>query len=257
MEKSLISQIVSAINAEFLTALRNRAANAIPGPLYLVLDYLKDTYGKVTPQLLDKKETLLRAINYTPASPIYTIFTAVKDLAYYAEINGATMTQQQTIANSYIILNKYGLLKEEIKTWNRMQAAHKTWIAFKIHFRRAHNEYRETTNKTLEEAAIEQRNAHLVQLVIEGVQAITDEPNIVNTEIVNEVANIAIQVSQSQEFIPQLITQMQQMQAIMNQMQCQLINNDVPVPPPLYTSTAYTPPHPPPSYQPPPVNQQY
>ena len=149
MGKALISQIVSAINADFLTALRNCATNAIPGPVHLVLDYLKYTYEKVTPQLIDEKETLLRAINYTPASPIDTIFTAVEDLADYAELNGATMTQQQTIAKAYIMLNKCGISKEEIKTWNRLQEAHKTWIAFKIHFRRAHNEYRETTNMTL------------------------------------------------------------------------------------------------------------
>ena len=128
------------------------------------------------------------------------------------------MTQQHNIEKAYIILNKGGLLKEEIKTWNWLQAAHKKWIAFKIHSRRAHNEYRETTNTTLEEAAIEQRDAHLVQRVIKGVQAITEEPNIANTEIANEVANIASQVSQSQEIIPQLINHMHQIQAMMNQM---------------------------------------
>ena len=149
MEKALISQIVSAINAELLIALRNLATNEIPGPVHLVLDYLKDAYGKVTPQLLGEKETLLRAIKYTLSSPIDTIFTEVEDLAGYAKINGDTMTQQQTIAKAYIILNKCGILKEDIKTWNRLQAAHKTWIAFKIHFRRAHNEYCETTNMTL------------------------------------------------------------------------------------------------------------
>ena len=150
MEKALIYQIVSAINGEFLNAPRNCATNAIPGPVHLVLDYLKYTYGKVTPQLLDKKETLLRAINYTPASPIDTIFTAVEDLADYSELNGDTMTQQQTIAKAYIILNNSCQLKEEIKTWNRLDAAHKTWIAFKIHFRRAHKEYSKTTNTALE-----------------------------------------------------------------------------------------------------------
>ena len=157
------------------------------------------------------------------------------------------MTQQQNTSKAYIILNKCGLLKEEIKTWNILQATHKTWIAFKIHFRRAHNEYRKTTNTTLEEAANEQRDAHLVRRVTKGVQAITEEPNIANTEIANEVANIASQVSQSQEVIPQLITHMHQMQAMMNQMHCQLTNNNVPVPPPMYAPTAYTPPPPPPS----------
>ena len=174
MEKSLISQIVSAINAELLTALRNIATNAIPGPMHLVLDYLKETYGKFTPQLIDEKETLLRAANYTPASPIDTIFSAVEDLADYAKLNGETMTQKQTIAKAYIILNEGGLLKEEINTWNRLQAAHKTWIAFKIHFRRSHNEYHKTTNTTLEEASIEQRDENLVERVIKGVQVITE-----------------------------------------------------------------------------------
>ena len=110
--KALISQIVSAINAKFLTALMNRATNAIPGPVHIVLDYLKDTYVKFTLQLLDETDTLLCAINYTPTSPIDTIFTAVEDLADYAEFKGATMTQQHTTAKAYIILNKGGLLKE-------------------------------------------------------------------------------------------------------------------------------------------------
>ena len=49
VEKALIYQIVSAINAELLNALRNLATNAIPGPVHLVLDYLKDTYGNCHP----------------------------------------------------------------------------------------------------------------------------------------------------------------------------------------------------------------
>ena len=117
---------MSAINAEILNTLRNRATNSIPGPVHLVLDYLKYTYVKVTPQLLNYKETVLRAINYTPASPIDTIFTTVEDLADYDELNGATMTQQQPIAKAYLILNKGGQLKEEIKTCNRLHTAHKT-----------------------------------------------------------------------------------------------------------------------------------
>ena len=60
---------------------------------------------KSPPQLLDEKETLLRAINYTPESTIDTIFTAVDDIVDYAELNGATMTQQYTISKAYIILN--------------------------------------------------------------------------------------------------------------------------------------------------------
>ena len=55
VEKALISQIVSAINAEFLIALRNRATNAIPGPVHLVLYYLKDAYVKLPLNCSTKK----------------------------------------------------------------------------------------------------------------------------------------------------------------------------------------------------------
>ena len=82
---------------------------------------------------------------------------------------------------------------------------------------------------------------NFVQCVIKGVQTITEETNIANTEIANEVANIASQVSQSQEVIPQIINNMHQMQAMMNQMKCQLTNNNVTIPPPIYAPTNYTP----------------
>ena len=55
VEKALIYQILSAINVELLTELRNCATNVIPGPVHLVLDYLKDTYGEVTPPTARKK----------------------------------------------------------------------------------------------------------------------------------------------------------------------------------------------------------
>ena len=246
VEKALISQIVSAIDAAYIDTLRSRTTNAIPGPVHAVLTYLKETYGRVTAQLLDDKETNVRAMNYHPSTPIDTIFTAVEDLTDYADLNGSPMTQHQCISKAYLILNKGGQLKEEIKSWNRLPQAQKTWIAFKVHFRRAHNEYRELTNTTLEEAANAQRDAHLVQRVIEGVQAtITDDP--ASTEIANEVANIASQVTQNQAVIPQLVNQIHQMQAMMHQMQCQLLQHQpVPPPPPPYQQT-------PPQFQPPPA----
>ena len=44
---------------------------------------------------------------------------------------------------------------------------------------------------------------------------------------------------------------------MMNRMQCQLTNNNVPDPHQIYATTTYTPATPPPSYQPPLANKQY
>ena len=77
---------------------------------------------------------------------------------------------------------------------------------------------------------MEQRNALLVQQIVEGVQsALPQQSAAANTdELTSEVANVASVVNQQSQVIPQLMQQMQkmqQMQQMIQQMQgqCQII----------------------------------
>ena len=107
--------------------------------------------------------------------------------------------------------------------WNHRLPAQQNWIAF----RQAHSELHDTTNLTLEQADMEQRNALLVQQIVEGVQsALPQQSAAANTdELTSEVANVASVVNQQSQVIPQLIQQKQQMQQMIQQMQgqCQII----------------------------------
>jgi hypothetical protein len=47
----------------------------------------------------------------------------------------------------------------------------KNWPSFKDHFRRAHREFRESTDITLEDSELARNNANLVQQVVTGMQA--------------------------------------------------------------------------------------
>ena len=49
VEKTIIKQIVAAIDAKYLKALRNRLTNSITSNVSQVIRYLKDRYGMVPP----------------------------------------------------------------------------------------------------------------------------------------------------------------------------------------------------------------
>jgi hypothetical protein len=250
VEKALIQQIVKAVRPEYLNALRNRSTNSINGPVYNIIDHLSTTYGRVTAQMFDDKSELLRQMTYDPNQPIDNIFTAVDELADFAELARNNITQRQCVSRAYLILNKSGKLKEAIREWNRKPTGNQNWINFKVHFRQAHNEYRETSNMTLEQAEREQNNAQLVQQIMEGVQsALPSSHSSVNEELTEEVANVATQVNHQSQIIPHLIQQMQQMQTMMQQLQQQPHYHPSPPPfqPPPFQSPHNPPNNPPPN----------
>jgi hypothetical protein len=76
--------------------------------------------------------------------------------------------QSQKIAKAYIILNKTRHFKNDITNWHRLPSIEETWINYKDHFRWAHQEFRETTDITLEESDLHRNNANLAQQVVEG-----------------------------------------------------------------------------------------
>ena len=87
------------------------------------------------------------------------------------------MSNLQTIAKAYVIINKTCRYKTDITAWNRRPEVEKTWPNFKEHFRRAHIEFRETTDVTLEESDLHRNNVHLVQQVVDGMtQAMAEDP---------------------------------------------------------------------------------
>jgi hypothetical protein len=101
------------------------------------------------------------------------------------------LTQRQTIAKAYVILNKTHRFKNDITEWNRKPEIKKTWINFKAHFRRVHQEFRETTDVTLEESDLQRNNVNLVQQVVDGLQQATvdETPTDDSSEIMLQMAN--------------------------------------------------------------------
>jgi hypothetical protein len=119
VEKALIQQIVQAVQAPYLLSLRNQTSNSLRGTVYQILDHLQTVYGRVLPQMLEDREQELRTMAYNTQYPIDIVFNAVEDYVDFAELGGQPLTQSQTIAKAYVILNKTRRFKTNILDWNR------------------------------------------------------------------------------------------------------------------------------------------
>ena len=159
--------------------------------------------------MLEDKEQELKAMAYNPKYPIDTVFNAVDDLADFARLGKQPLTDRQIMSKAYIIINKTRRFKSSINAWNRKAENDQTWTNFKIFFRQAHREFKETTDITVEESDLEHTQANFVQRVIEGIRAADSENT--NTDasanLIQEMANSATRAEASQQ---QLATQLQE-----------------------------------------------
>jgi type II secretory pathway component PulJ len=256
VEKALIQQIVQAVEAPFLSSLRDRSSNSLRGTVYEILSHLQEMYGRVSPQMLEDRDNELRNLVYNIQLPIETVFNAVEDYVDFAELGHQPLTVSQTIAKAYVILNKTRRFKNDITDWNRRPAIEKTWANFKTHFRRAHQEFRETTDTTLEDSELQRNNANLVQQVVNGMQQAmaADTTNDNNAVMILQMTTSATQASETNQ---QLNGQIQQMQQAMNILQAQVAKQGYNQPYCGNVNQGYQGQTPNQNYQGPPLNPSY
>jgi hypothetical protein len=111
----------------------------------------------------------------------------------------------------YVILNKTRRFKTDITAWNRRPEPDKTWEGFKTHFRRTHQDFRDTIDVTLKDSELQRNNANLVQQVVNGMQqalaAETETETDANATLLlqeaNQLLNSKIQLMQQSMDPPQ------------------------------------------------------
>ena len=106
-----------------------------------------------------------------------------------------------------------------MKSWLRSQIAQHTWDNFKSHFRDEHDILKVTTDRTLRDSRLHQAN--MVQQVVNGVTSTLlasqePEPQAYEPEPQTHAANA---IQHSNDLLPSLIQQMQQMQLMMMEIQ--------------------------------------
>jgi hypothetical protein len=85
-EKALIQQIVKAVEAPYLAALRDRIGNSLRGTINQIIEHLQTVYGRVLPQMLEDCKQELRTMTYNARYPIDMVFNAVEDFVDFADL---------------------------------------------------------------------------------------------------------------------------------------------------------------------------
>jgi hypothetical protein len=219
VEIALIQQIVSAVDGQYISPMKNRNTGQFTGTIYQILVYLQNTYGKISPGQLSAFEKEVTEFHYDPITPIDIVYNKVEDLIEYGELAHNPYSQLQTITKAYNSINATGTFKDGIKTWNRIiDPLQKTWINFKIHFRTTHAELSETGDLTLRQAGYHQAN--FVDEIVTRLQAEqTTREDTQMEETLQHLANAATSSTSAttDTMIPQLLAQMQAMMTAMQQ----------------------------------------
>ena len=167
VEQALRQQLVAAIEADYLMALRNRHTNSITMPIYGIIQFLFMNHGKITPTQLKTKENEVNAIVYDLTTPIDNVFNAIENLTEFAVAAGIPYSNKQIVMLAYNIFLKTGKFGTYIIEWNKKPFDIQTWINFKQHFRNGLKEIRDTTDLMVNETPY---HANMIKEIIAGVR---------------------------------------------------------------------------------------
>ena len=79
---------------------------------------------------------------YDTNAPIETLFEQITDDVAYVELGDAPFTSKQIVDIALLCLGKAGVFKDDLKEWNRKPLLSCDWTTFRVHFAKAHREWK-------------------------------------------------------------------------------------------------------------------
>ena len=199
VERVLIQQIVAALDAKYIKALRDPITNKITRTIPQIFEHLFNAYGHVTPTELYELKQKVENMQFAPQEPIDTLVTEIDDLADIAEIAGSPITDRQRVDIGYIVLQRCKQYKTGLKEWNERAQADRTWNNFKNHFRDVQIALRKTGDLTIEEGL---NHSEIINMVSEGVKAALEEHQIEEqAHNASETNSLKAQLNEMKEII--------------------------------------------------------
>lgn len=171
VEKTIVKQIVAALDPKYLKSLRNRLTNSITETIPKILRHLKDTYGVVPPDVLAEKEKIVRNIQYDLREPLNTFFDEVDDLRLLGVEARLPYSPAQLINFATDILLRVSAFEPSLILWNAKPAPDKTWANLLTHFETARKALRLVRGQTMKETGFQQMN-HMAEQVLKEIKEV-------------------------------------------------------------------------------------
>ena len=106
-----------------------------------LLDHLVTTYVAIEQFDLEKNQEKMTA-TYDPNALIKTLFEQITNGVAYAELGDAPFTSKKIVDNALLCLAKTGVFHDDLKEWNRKPPLICDWNTFRLHFAKAHHEWK-------------------------------------------------------------------------------------------------------------------
>lgn len=158
VEQALRNQIEQAIETDYLQALHNTTTNMVDVSIPEIIDYLQDSYGRITEQELSDREDELKRFVYDTQTPVDTVFNKITWFQDLCELCNNTKTDRQLVAIAYIIFNRTRVFMDALLDWNKKSIINKTYVNFKKHMRSSYHALNEVGALTIQDSSINQAN---------------------------------------------------------------------------------------------------
>ena len=164
VEQALRTQIIEAIDSEYLDALRHVDTDMINETIPEIFDFLQLNYGRITEEELVQKEDDLRNYDYDPLKPVDKVFTQIALFQDLCAITNNDKTDRQLCQIGYLIFNRTRAFVDALKKWNATATADKTFAKFKKHMREEHHALKLVGALSIQESSFHQAN--MIQQVL-------------------------------------------------------------------------------------------
>ncbi len=131
VEQALRTQIIEAINPEYLDALRHVDTDMINETIPEIFEFLQVNYGRITEEELVHKEEELPNYDYNPLTPVDKVFSQVTLFQDLCAITNNDKSDKQLCQITYLIFSRTRAFVDALKNWNAKSPDEKTFAQFK------------------------------------------------------------------------------------------------------------------------------
>ena len=164
VEKALQRHIQEAIEDKYLESFIDDDTQLIVNNVPTVLEYLFDTYGKVSSEEVKQKEAEIRTMSFHPADPMILLYNPIEKIKIMAEAAGISYTKAQLLDMGLTVIRNTRDFENALGTWEALPARNKTWTKFKQHFTDAQKQLKAIRGPTMQQAGYHHANMLAQQL---------------------------------------------------------------------------------------------
>jgi hypothetical protein len=133
VDTALRNMLLELVEPQFLAPLHHHITGFGALTAIQILNHLHTTYGTITREQMKENLQLFNS-DWSPPTPIETLFQRFKDCRSFATIGGNEINDVTTVDTGYDIILRGGMHTSACTDWRKLDVVAQTYVAFQAHF---------------------------------------------------------------------------------------------------------------------------